>query len=154
VEVNITRTLGLDVGDSRIGVALSDPLGIMASPLTIISRQDSETDMQALIDIIRKNDVGRIIIGLPLSMDGTVGIQVEKVRNFTTELSRHTDLPIEFRDERLSTVLAKRIVQAVRKTNRGTRYDSAAAALILQSYLDDVLREKEPPYDLPDEMEY
>ena len=145
--------MGLDIGDSRIGVALSDPLGIMASPLTIISRQDSEVDMQAVIDIVRKNDVGRIIIGLPLSMDGTVGIQAEKVRDFTTELCRHTDLPVEFKDERLSTVLAKRIVQAVRKTNRGTRYDSAAAALILQSYLDDVLRQKEPPDDLDREME-
>jgi putative Holliday junction resolvase len=153
MEVNITRTLGLDVGDSRIGVALSDPLGIMASPLTIISRQDNEADMQALIDIVRKNDVGRIIIGLPLSMDGTVGTQAEKVRDFTTELCRHTDLPVEFKDERLSTVLAKRIVQAVRKTNRGTRYDSAAAALILQSYLDDVLRQNEPPGDLDREIE-
>ena len=138
MEVNITRTLGLDVGDSRIGVALSDPLGIMATPLTIISRQDSEADMQAVIDIVRKNDVGRIIIGLPLSMDGTLGAQAEKVKDFTAALRRHTDLPVEFRDERLSTVLAKRIVQSVRKTNRGTRYDAAAAALILQSYLDDI----------------
>jgi putative Holliday junction resolvase len=145
--------MGLDIGDSRIGVALSDPLGIMASPLTIISRQDNEADMQALIDIVRKNDVGRIIIGLPLSMDGTVGIQAEKVREFTTELCRHTDLPVEFKDERLSTVLAKRIVQAVRKTNRGTRYDSAAAALILQSYLDDVSRQNEPPFDPDRETE-
>ncbi len=145
--------MGLDIGDSRIGVALSDPLGIMASPLTIISRQDTEADMQALIDIVRKNNVGRIIIGLPLSMDGTVGVQAEKVREFTAELCRHTDLPIEFKDERLSTVLAKRIVQAVRKTNRGTRYDSAAAALILQSYLDDVSRQNEPPVDLDRETE-
>jgi putative holliday junction resolvase len=153
MEAGITRSLGLDIGDSRIGVALSDPLGIMASPLTIISRQDSETDMQALIDIVRKNNVGRIIIGLPLSMDGTVGIQAEKVREFTTELCRYTDLPIEFKDERLSTVLAKRIVQAVRKTNRGTRYDSAAAALILQSYLDDVSWQNEPPVDPDRETE-
>jgi len=119
-------------------VALSDPLGIMATPLTIISRQDSEADMQAVIDIVRKNDVGRIIIGLPLSMDGTLGAQAEKVKDFTAALRHHTDLPVEFRDERLSTVLAKRIVQSVRKTNRGTRYDAAAAALILQSYLDDI----------------
>ena len=145
--------MGLDIGDSRIGVALSDPLGIMASPLTIISRQDTEADMQALIDIVRKNNVGRIIIGLPLSMDGTIGVQAEKVREFTAELCRYTDLPVEFKDERLSTVLAKRIVQAVRKTNRGTRYDSAAAALILQSYLDDVSRQNEPPVDLDRETE-
>jgi putative Holliday junction resolvase len=145
--------MGLDIGDSRIGVALSDPLGIMASPLTIISRQDNEADMQVLIDIVRKNNVGRIIVGLPLSMDGTIGLQAEKVREFTAELCRHTDLPVEFKDERLSTVLAKRIVQAVRKTNRGTRYDSAAAALILQSYLDDVSQQNEPLIDPDRETE-
>jgi putative Holliday junction resolvase len=109
----------------------------MASPLTIISRQDEDLDVRAIIDIVRKNDVERIIIGLPLSMDGTLGVQAEKVKDFTAALRRYTQLPIEFRDERLSTVVAKRIVQAVRKTNRGTRYDAAAAALILQSYLDD-----------------
>ena len=130
--------MGLDVGDSRVGVALSDPLGIMASPLTIISRQNDGTDIAAVLDIVRKNDVIRIIIGLPLSMDGTLGAQAEKVKDFTAILQHHTDLPIEFRDERLSTVVAKRIVQSVRKTNRGTRYDAAAAALILQSYLDDI----------------
>jgi putative Holliday junction resolvase len=145
--------MGLDVGDSRIGVALSDPLGIIASPLTIISRQNDGTDIAAVIDIVLKKDVGRIIIGLPLSMDGTLGAQVEKVKDFTAVLRRHTDLPMEFRDERLSTVLAKRIVQAVRKTNRGTRYDSAAAALILQSYLDDIVQTQGRGNDLDSETE-
>jgi putative Holliday junction resolvase len=145
--------MGLDVGDSRIGVALSDPLGIIASPLTIISRQNDGTDIAAVIDIVLKKDVRRIIIGLPLSMDGTLGAQVEKVKDFTAVLRRHTDLPIEFRDERLSTVLAKRIVQAVRKTNRGTRYDSAAAALILQSYLDDIVQTQGRGNDLDSETE-
>ena len=145
--------MGLDVGDSRIGVALSDPLGIIASPLTIISRQNDGTVIAAVIDIVLKKDVGRIIIGLPLSMDGTLGAQVEKVKDFTAVLRRHTDLPMEFRDERLSTVLAKRIVQAVRKTNRGTRYDSAAAALILQSYLDDIVQTQGRGNDLGSETE-
>jgi putative Holliday junction resolvase len=125
----------------------------MASPLTIISRQNDGTDIGAVIDIVRKNDVGRIIIGLPLSMDGTLGVQAEKVKDFTAALQRHTDLPIEFRDERLSTVLAKRIVQAVRKTNRGTRYDAAAAALILQSYLDDIAQTQGRDDDLGSETE-
>lgn len=93
--------------------------------------------------ICRKNDVGRIIVGLPFSMDGTLGSQAEKVQGFVKELSRHTDLPVEFRDERLSTVLAKRYVQTARKTSRDTRYDAAAAALILQGYLDDKLPPKE-----------
>ena len=124
-------------------MAISDPLGIIARPLTIISRQNSKADMQAIVDIVTKNDVRRIIVGLPFSMDGTLGAQAEKVRIFAEELSRYTDIPLEFRDERLSTVAAKRLVQKVRKTNRETRYDSAAAALILQSYLDDTLPAKE-----------
>jgi putative Holliday junction resolvase len=131
------RTLGLDMGDSRIGVALSDPMGIMASPLTIISRTNEEADVKAIIDIARQREVGRIIIGLPLSMDGSLSRQAEKVKAFAAGLCRQTDIPVEFEDERLSTVLAKRMVQSVRKTNRRTRYDAAAAALILQSYLDD-----------------
>ena len=139
MEVKATRTLGLDIGDSRIGVALSDPLGILASPLTIINRTNKEADIKAVIDIARKNEVGRIVTGLPLSMDGSIGRQAEKVRAFVTELCRHTDIPVEFKDERLSTVLAKRIVQNVRKTNKGTRYDAVAAALILQGYLDDAV---------------
>jgi putative Holliday junction resolvase len=135
---NITRILGLDMGDSRIGVALSDPLGIMASPLTIISRTHEEADIEVLVDIIRKNEVERIIVGLPLSMDGSSGKQVDKVRAFVTALCRHIDIPVEYRDERLSTVVAKRIIKNVRKTSRKTRYDAAAAALILQGYLDDI----------------
>lgn len=143
MEVDISRVLGLDVGDARIGLALSDPLGIIASPLTIISRQNIEADIQAIIDIAVKKNVGRIIVGLPFSMDGTLGEQAEKVRRFADELSGRTDIPLEYRDERLSTVEAKNIVRKVRKTSRATRYDAAAAALILQSYLDDSLPPKE-----------
>jgi len=124
-------------------------LGILASPLTIISRQNSPADFEAIIDIARKNNVARIIAGLPFSMDGSLGAQAEKVRDFIKELCRHTDIPVEFRDERLSTVLAKRIVQTVRKTNKDTRYDAAAAALILQGYLDDAL----PPKEYHDDQE-
>jgi putative Holliday junction resolvase len=129
--------LGLDIGDSRIGVALSDPQGILASPLTIINRGDDSVALRAIVDIIRQNQVGRIIIGLPLSMDGSLGKQAEKVKDFVTGLCRHTEVPAEFRDERLSTVSVKRMVQEVRKTNGKTRYDAMAAALILQGYLNE-----------------
>ena len=124
-------------------MALSDPLGILASPLTIITRTDEESDTEIIADIIRQNQVGRIVVGLPLSMDGSLSKQAEKVRAFVTELCRHTDVPVEFQDERLSTVSAKRMVQEVRKTNKGTRYDAMAAALILQSYLDDTFSMKD-----------
>ncbi len=131
--------MGLDVGDARIGVALSDPLGIIATPLTIITRQDIAADVKAITDIANKNEVGLIIVGLPFSMDGTLGTQAEKVREFVGHLTHQTAIPLEYRDERLSTVVAKRILQETRKTNRDTRYDAAAAALILQGYLEDAL---------------
>jgi len=118
-------------------VAISDPSGILASPLTIINRTDEESDMEAIVDIINQNQVGWIIIGLPRCMDGSIGEQAEKVQNFTQELCRYTEVPVEFRDERLSTVSAKRLVQGVRKTRKQTRYDAVAAALILQAYLDE-----------------
>jgi putative Holliday junction resolvase len=126
------------VGDSRIGVALSDPLGILASPLTIIECTGEEAaDIATIVALIRKNQVVRVIAGLPLSMDGSLSEQAEKIKAFVAVLSCHTDVPVEFRDERLSTVSAKRLVRGVRKTGRGTRYDAVAAALILQGYLDE-----------------
>jgi len=128
--------MGVDFGDSRIGVALSDPLGIMATPLKIINRTEEEKDISALIDIINENEVGSVVIGLPISMDGTLGKQAEKVKEFAGELGKKIDIPVEFKDERLSTVVAKNLVREARKTDRKTRYDAAAAALILQSYLD------------------
>ncbi len=136
MEVDITRSLGLDIGDKRIGVALSDPLGILASPLTIINCRDGRADIEAIITIVSQNQVGQIIVGLPLSMDGSVGKQAEKVKAFTQELCNHTEVPVEFRDERLSTVEAIRLMQTVSKTKK-TRYDAVAAALILQGYLDE-----------------
>ncbi len=120
-------------------MAISDPQGILASPLTIITRSDEKADIEAITALIGQNQVGRVIVGLPLSMDGSVSKQAEKVRAFVMELCRQTDVPVEFRDERLSTVSAKHLMQGVRKTNKGTRYDAIAAALILQGYLDEVL---------------
>ena len=119
-------------------MGVSKILGIMATPLTIISRIREDKDILVLLDIASDNDVSRIIVGLPMSMNGSLGKQAEKVKAFAAEIARNTDIPIEFKDERLSTVVAKDLVQKARKTNRKTRYDSAAAALILQSYLDDV----------------
>ena len=139
MEVRDTRLLGLDIGDSRIGVALSDPLGILASPLTIINRTDEEAYIKAIIALIRQHQVGRVIAGLPISMDNSLGKQAEKTRDFVKALCRNTKVPVEFRDERLSTVSAKRLVQEVRKTSGKTRYDAMAAAVILQGYLDEAL---------------
>ena len=119
-------------------MALSDPLGILATPLTIITRTDEEADVKNIIAIIQNNQVGRIIAGLPLSMDGSLSAQAEKVKSFVAVLCRHSHVPLVFRDERLSTVAAKRTVRDVRKTSKGARYDAVAAALVLQGYLDSI----------------
>jgi putative Holliday junction resolvase len=149
LEVDITRILALDVGDSRIGLALSDPLGILATPFTIIDRADEPATIDKIAGIIRKKEVNLVIAGLPLNMDGSIGPQAEKTKSFIAGLSRVIHVPVEYRDERLSTVSARELIQGVRKTSRATRYDAAAAALILQSYLDDVARQKAPPADFP-----
>jgi len=131
--------LGLDIGDKRIGVALSDPQGILASPLTIIDRRDERLDLEAITNIVNQHQVQQIIVGLPRSMNGSIGKQAEKVQAFTQRLCQHTEVPVEFRDERLSTVSAKRLMQSVskKKIRNKVRDDAIAAALILQGYLDE-----------------
>jgi len=131
-----TRSLGLDIGDRRIGVAMSDPQGILASPLTIIDRTDEPSDINAILTIIEQHEVGVVIAGLPLSLDGSVGPQAQKVSGFIRELSKHTRVPVESRDERLTTVSAQRLMRTLGKP-RKTRDDAVAAALILQEYLDE-----------------
>ena len=136
---NYTRTLGLDIGDRWIGIALSDPGNILASPLSIIERTTEERDVAAITDIIRQHQVAKVIVGLPVSMDGKIREQAEKVKTFVRILSTATDLPVEFRDERLSTKSARRLMQESgrKKSNRNKRDDANAAAVILQGYLDE-----------------
>ena len=132
------RSMGLDIGDRRIGVALSDSGGILASPLTIIDRRYDKLDIGAVIEIIREYEVGKIVVGLPLSMDGSIGKQALKTKAFIQELTNQTDVQVEYRDERLTTVSAKRLKReaGIKKTGKKTRYDAMAAAIILQDYLD------------------
>jgi putative holliday junction resolvase len=143
----MARAMGLDVGDSRIGVALSDPLGVLATPLTIITRGDIEDDVAAILKIARQHSVESIVVGLPLNMDGSRGAQAEKVHNFADELARRIELPVRFQDERLSTVEAMRLFKEAGKPSRGARYDAAAAALILQAHLDEHAVPPELPPD-------
>jgi putative Holliday junction resolvase len=132
------RSLGLDIGDKRIGVALSDPQGILASPYTIIHREHDSADIESLISIIREKEVTRVIAGLPRSMDGSLGEQAAKVKGFTEKLAGKIEVPVEFRDERLSTVSARRLMKEAKV--KSTKHDDAmAAALILQGYLDEVV---------------
>ncbi len=111
----------------------------MASPFTIIERVDERQDVDSIVNIINQNEVERIVVGLPRSLDGSVGEQAEKVTAFVQKLSSQTKVPLEFRDERLTTVSARRLMQAAntRKSKRKARDDAIAAALILQGYLDE-----------------
>ena len=104
------RNLGLDIGDRRIGVAMSDPDQILASPLTTIVRDDDDQTINDIVQIIKKNDVQRIIIGLPYSLDGKIGIQAIKIKSFVEKLSKCTEADIELRDERLSTVAVNHLL--------------------------------------------
>lgn len=133
------RVLGLDIGDRRIGVALSDPTGILASPLIIIERITDAQAVDAILKIVMERGAERIIVGLPRSMDGHIGHQAAKVQAFTELLRQRTAIPIEYRDERLTTVTAIRLKQeaSTRRLDRKTRYDAMAAAVILQEYLDE-----------------
>ena len=131
----MTRSLGLDIGDKRIGVALSDPARILASPLTVIEREDEGRDIAAVIDIIGRHQVGKIIVGLPRSLDGGLGGQAEKVQAFTRRLCSSVEIPVEYRDERLTTVSARRLM---RDTKRGkyrekARDDAIAAHVYIHS---------------------
>jgi len=104
------RSLGLDVGDRRIGVAMSDPSGIVASPLTIIERKNDIADIEAVADIIRRNGIGHIVIGLPLAVDGGAGMQAEKVKAFAKKLLEVVKVPADFRDESFTTVSARKLM--------------------------------------------
>jgi putative Holliday junction resolvase len=133
------RCLGLDIGDRRIGVAMSDPSGILASPLTIIERGEDRAAIDAIINIVKENEVGRVIAGLPRSLDGSVGSQAQKVIDFADKLRAVLPVPLEFRDERLSTVSARRGMKESmsKKARRETKDDALAAAVILQNYLEE-----------------
>ena len=130
------RVLGLDVGDRRIGLALSDPTGMLASPFGFVER--GPTDTADILSVAQENEVEEIVVGLPLSMSGDSGVQAGKVRGFIRELRSRTDLPIRTVDERLSTVQAQGMLRQSgrrRQRDRG-ELDAAAAAVILQAYLD------------------
>ena len=132
------RIMGLDIGDKTIGVAVSDIMGLTAQGVTTIKRIGKKKDIEAIKKIIEEKQVNKIVSGLPKNMNGTVGPQGEKVQKFCELLKEQTNLPIEFWDERLSTVAAERslIEGNVRRENRKKVIDMLAAVIILQGYLD------------------
>ena len=132
------RIMGLDIGDKTIGVAVSDIMGLTAQGVTTIKRVGKKKDIEQIKKIISERQVNKIVSGLPKNMNGTIGTQGEKVQKFCELLKQETNLPIEFWDERLSTVAAERslIEGNVRRENRKKVIDLLAAVIILQGYLD------------------
>jgi len=132
------RILALDVGDVRIGLAYSDTLGISANPLDTWKVKGTDEDFINIVNVVKKLDIGKIVIGLPLNMDGSEGDRVVKTRAFAEKLKEFIDLPIEWQDERLSSVTAEDalIEQGVRREKRKSVIDRVAAVVILRSYLD------------------
>lgn len=132
------RFMGLDVGDRTIGVALSDLLMITAQGLTTIKRTNLKADIQELRKIIDEYNVTKIIVGMPKMMNGTIGIQAEKVISFTEKLKEKINLPMDFQDERLTTALSEKILISadVKRNKRKEVIDKLAAVQILTTYME------------------
>jgi putative Holliday junction resolvase len=131
------RIAALDVGEARIGVAVSDELGITAQGIGVVRRVGGRRDLEALAGLLTPYAPERLVVGLPLNMDGTEGRQVVKVRTFAEAVAAHLGLPLEYWDERLTTVAAERaLLEAdVSRRRRRDLVDKVAASLILQGYL-------------------
>lgn len=132
------RVLGLDVGSKRIGVAITDPLGLTAQGLETLHRQNKRLDFEYLGSVIAKYQVSEIVVGLPLRMSGQEGIQAERMQAFAEELRQRFQLPVHLWDERLTSAEANRVLRETDMSirRRGQVVDQMAAVLILQSWMD------------------
>jgi putative Holliday junction resolvase len=132
------RILGLDVGSRRIGIAVSDPLGITAQGLDTLQRRNKRHDLAALERVIRDYDVREIVVGLPLRMSGEEGIQSGKMQEFAEELRKRFRLPVHMWDERLTSAEANRLLRATELSieKRAKAVDRMAAVLILQGWME------------------
>ena len=132
------RVLGLDVGARRIGIAVSDPLGITAQGLETLHRKNKKYDFSFLHRVIREYGVAEIVVGLPLRMSGAEGIQAEKIQAFADDLRKHFKLPVHLWDERLTSAEANRLLRETDLSieKRGQAVDRMAAILILQGWME------------------
>jgi len=131
------RTLGLDVGTRTVGVAVTDELGLTAQGVTTVRRTNLKADLAALRKIIDERSVTHVVVGLPLNMDGSEGPRALASRQFGEALGKATGLPIEYWDERLSTVAAQRVLLEadVSRQKRREVIDQLAASIILQGWM-------------------
>lgn len=134
------RVLGLDHGTVRVGVAVSDPSGMIAQPLDYLAAEPEEALLSRLVELIAEKQVELIVVGMPRNMDGSYGPAAQKVKGFVEKLRGATTVAIRTWDERLTSAQANRylIDAQVRRKDRKEKVDKAAAAILLQSYLDAV----------------
>ncbi len=134
----MSRILGLDVGTKTIGVAVSDPLGMFAQPVFTLARQGVKKDVVVLERVVKEREVGAVVVGLPLELDGSEDRSARLARQVGDALAAATELPVHYVDERYSSVEAERALVAadVSRKKRKAVIDQAAAVIILQSYLD------------------
>ncbi len=142
LKAKLTRNqtiLGLDLGTKTIGMALSDVTYIVASPLATIARRKFSQDAAELEAVMAKHNVGALVLGLPVEMDGTEGPRAQSTRSFVGEMLKRRDLPVAFWDERLSTAAVQRFLTDeadLSRKRRGELVDKMAAAYILQGFLE------------------
>jgi len=136
--MDLLRALGIDFGEKRIGIAISDPAGRVAVPLTTLTRRDDRSAMAAIAEIARREGVGRLVLGEPVSLDGTRGAAAARVRRFGERLAAKTALPLTFVDESLTSVEAAARLRAAGVDPRRApeRIDAMAAQIVLQEDLD------------------
>jgi putative Holliday junction resolvase len=132
------RVLGLDLGDVRIGVAISDPDRRLAVPLGTVHAGQPPGELRAIAELVRENDVALVVVGHPLSLSGEAGPRARKTEELAAALASSLPVPVELHDERLSTVEAERALREAGVRGRDLRrvVDRSAAAVILQSWLD------------------
>lgn len=132
------RIIGLDLGEKTIGVALSDPTGLIARGVEVIKRQTMEEDVKRLLALLQEYEVEKIVLGLPLNMNNTEGPGAKMVREFGRKLTSKTTVPVVFWDERLTTVAAEKLLLEadMSRAKRKKVIDKMAAVFILQNYLD------------------
>jgi len=136
------RVMALDVGERRVGIAISDPSGTVARPMQTLVRNSREQDFAAIAALVAEHDVELVVVGRPLSLDGTEGPQARRIARYAEALAAHLSVELVSWDERFTTIAAEEIIRQ-RRSKKGRRraratgeVDAVAAAVVLQSYLD------------------
>jgi len=132
------RIMAIDYGDARTGIAFCDKNQILASPYTVIKESYQPKLVKAILDIVEKEKPEKIVIGLPRNMDGSYGYRCDECKALGAELEKAVDIPVDYQDERLTTVMAHNVLSQnnVRGAKRKNSVDAVSAVMILQSYID------------------